>query len=136
MSTGKEWGLPEQYADWVLVDGYATPVTERVRVIVDHYAPHSYMSDALNETGREIWFVPPKPKPKLPDVGVGGVVRFHTTDAAPTSFKNRQCRAIRRFDGSWDVHTSGGLVGSGGTPGARLLEIVDDAGFFVELKGI
>jgi hypothetical protein len=136
--------LPEEYADWVEVehaDGSAYRVKGPfLRLVVDQYmASNTHPVRAVMTR----YFAPPKPKPTLPDVGVGGVLRFKGKDGETH-------RAIANYDGfGWCVYGTCGKLsaidpGTGDVaPGAlwnwtdeQLLAYVNDDGFTVELGGL
>jgi hypothetical protein len=132
--------LPSDYAGWVEVEEYPGNDVEHVTIQARHFAKNAFFSD---KKIYEHWFVPPKPKPTLalPDVGTGGVIRFHSRENGPDkekiTYPNRDMRAVKRYDAyGWDVHTSGGLIGGGGLSSSKLLDWVDDNGFTVELEGL
>lgn len=135
MTTGKDYGLPTEYADWV----EWTP--DRARHTGPVLRLSAEVSDHTDHWGKPVsWritLVPPKPKPTLPDVGPGGVIRFRSKIVGVTR------RAIRTNDYRWRVFEKGTPVVYHGNdfvdPKAtdeELLGVVDDDGFTVELEGL
>jgi hypothetical protein len=134
--------LPEKYRDWVEDEGDGVPDSEYLLVQIHYFAADAEgRRSGPNVIFRR--FVPPKPKPNLPDVGVCGVLRFKGKDG-------EKHRAIANYDGfGWCVYGTCGKLsaidpGTGDVaPGApwnwtdeQLLAYVDDNGFTVELKGL
>ena len=137
MSTGKDYGLPAEYADWVewyptgtiLPNPYAT---EAVRIAT---------TKSMKIDGR--WcdeatvirhFVPPPPKPTLPDVKLGGVVRYRDAD-------DQLCLAVRIGEDQWvnftrQDETPAKLFAATPWTDDDLLGDADDDGFTVELPGL
>ena len=119
--------LPAAYEDWV-ESTYPGPDSERLRVLVDHFPGEGYGTHK-----QTLYFVPPKPKPVLPDVKPGAVVRFTHRSYGTT------VQAVKWRTGSdWHIQFSG--VGRGLCEtycgDAWLLENVDANGFTVELEGL
>jgi hypothetical protein len=126
--------LPEEYADWVKhakADGklYDPPRgTGYVRVDVGVFD-----EDRNGQHIAVYYFVPPKPKPTLPEVKLGGVLRY--MDKA-----GRTCRAMQFAAGKWRVYTFAGEIVVG-APGeywhdGDLIAHANGDGFTVELEGL
>lgn len=119
--------LPEEYADWVEAKpplGASRWVSVEVRV--------GGIGSAVRVLTRR-YFVPPKPKPTLPDVGLGAVLAY-------TDKSGRKCRAMQFASGDWRVYTFAGEIVVG-HPNAYwtngdLITHVNDDGFTVELEGL
>lgn len=134
MSTGKDYGLPEEYAEWVETSGLEIHIDTPDYL---HLIARRFKHGPLN-TGSVIsdrYYIPPKPKPTLPEVEEGAVIRFRSKAGSIR-------RAIRgRFN--WRVFEKGTPVVYHGTDfadptatDAYLLNDVDDDGFTVELGGL
>lgn len=136
MSTGKDYGLPE-YADWVEVFVPPTePGCEYVETGSRHHRVASVAFLNTTQVGRQRYFVPPKPKPKptLPDVKLGGVVRYRDAD-------DQLCLAVRIGADQWvnftrQDETPAKLFAATPWTDDELLDDADDDGFTVELDGL
>lgn len=132
--TAREMGieLPEEFADW-----------EEVPLMVGEVVPHSIVVTVTEHCGRGIgtlarnlnarMFVPPKPKPTLPDVEPGAVVQY-------VDNQGLRCRAVRldptRDDG-WKVFTQyDTFLGAVSHSDEDMLSDVNADGFTVELDGL
>ena len=128
MTTGKDYGLPEEYADWVLKkleDGVDGAQSSFIRVTferLDGIPGH----DRRAQVVMWAYLFPPKPKPTLPDVKPGAVVRYVDHDGDPV----RVIRMALGYRETWiDMHQNR-------YTNAALLADVDDDGFTVELDGL
>jgi hypothetical protein len=114
-------GKPPLRGNWVSVEVRTGGIGSNTRVVTRKY------------------FVPPKPRPVLPDVKPGAVIRYHGWDGGLR-------RAVREVDGIggdgktyggtwtvWHEHVTGS---SPTTPSSALIAAVDDDGFTVELDGL
>lgn len=123
--------LPAGYEDWVEVS--PTPEGEYVKVEVIHWTPLGRGGHAGMPIEKLRYFVPPKPKPVLPEVKAGAVIRFTHKSYGTT------VQAVKWRTGS-DWHIQFGGVGRGLCEtycgDAWLLENVDANGFTVELEGL
>jgi hypothetical protein len=113
-------GKPPLRGNWVSVEVRTGGIGSNTRVVTRKY------------------FVQPKPKPVLPDVKPGGVVRF-------TDVKGRTYRAVRDI-ASWRMFGASGEVHAANVQtltfnpikwaDVQLLDLVNDDGFTVELEGL
>ena len=127
MSTGKDYGLPPEYADWVEVFVPPTePGCEYVETGSRHHRVASVAFLNTTQVGRQRYFVPPKPKPTLPDVGPGAVVRYTDHDGDPV-------RVMRLELGNRDTWAD---MNQNRYTNTALLADVNDDGFTVELPGL
>ena len=125
--------LPEEYADWV----EANPPLGASRWVSVEVRAGGIGSATIVLTRR--YFVPPKPKPTLPDVGPGAVIRYRGKDGGLR-------RAVREvdgtggngnaYDGTWTVWHEQVTGSSPTTPSSALIATVDEGGFTVELEGL
>lgn len=125
--------LPAGYEDWVEVS--PEPMGECVKVEVIHWSPMIGGGRGGTPIEKIRYFVPPRPKPTLPDVKPGAVIRFKSKTGSMR-------RAIRGRTG-WRVFEQGIPVVYYGVDfaehlsgGHDLLNDVDDNGFLVELEGL
>jgi hypothetical protein len=118
--------LPAKYDGWVEAptEGTEVPQTEYLLVQIDYFGP----AEGGKRSGPNIdirRFVPPKPKPTIPEVKPGAVVSF-------TSTSGRRYRILKIADSPhWWVDQED----QDWTPDT-LLEVVTDDGFTVELEGL
>lgn len=121
--TGKDYGLPPEYADWVEVEMAA------LKLGGSYFALHGYavIDGSLNASTRH-FFVPPKPKPTLPKAEIGGVIGFKTHDG-------KLARALRCHGRLWLLFMEGfGPIGY--HDDTYLSGIVNADGFVTELEGL
>lgn len=122
--------LPAGYEDWTS-PGVAPLRVPYLRITAERIdVPHTE-----GEVVAVHWRMPPKPKPTLPDVKPGAVIRF-------TSKMGSVRRAIRGLTG-WRVFENGtpvvycGMDWTQPIAGAQdLIEDVSADGFLVELEGL
>lgn len=118
--------LPEEYRDWVEVKA---PIVHEGAVLAVRFdyleKPNQFPAKSSSR-----YLVPLKPKPTLPDVKPGAVIRYRSYGV--------EHRAIYHGNDTWDIfwNSSLGFCGSRTRPAAQLLDEVDDAGFTVELEGL
>lgn len=134
MTTGKDYGLPEEYADWVEVPPATRTDGEYLRLSYEHYHParHAVSGNtighyALPAAGVRTFV--PKPKPTLPDVKPGAVVRFRQLDSTRT---NRAVKTSR--SGPWIVLADDGMNWT--FTGTEMLATFDMESATVELDGL
>lgn len=132
---GRDWNLPAKYADWVLTHTShgGSPEGECLQISLHHLKPKTDPAQTWREgTVRTIaHFTPPKPKPTLPEVAPGGVVRYMSLSGIKT-------QATRRRAGVWSVQwlDSSGELATVTQQDADILRDVNAAGFTVELDGL
>lgn len=100
--TGKDYGLPEEYADWVEVEDLPDH-SEANRALVVKVTLMNRTCGELNRNADTRYYIPPKPKPTLPDVSEGAVIRFRCKAGSLR-------RAIRGQYGGWRVFEKGAPV--------------------------
>lgn len=126
MTTGKDYGLPEEYADWELRklpnDG-SNGGRPYLRITFDRIDGH-IGHDRRTRSVMWAYLFPPKPKPALPDVKPGAVVRYTDRDGDVV----RVMRTAYSKRPWTDLHENT-------YDDAALLADVDDDGFTVELGG-
>ena len=127
MSTGKDYGLPEEYHDWVEWDASRSIYMGPILRITAEMAP---TPDAAVESA--VWrisLIPPRPV--LPDVKPGAVIRYRgATDRILR-------RAIRNPDRTtWTVWSEDLGLLHDKCADSGITEAVDDDGFTVELEGL
>jgi hypothetical protein len=125
--------LPAGYEDWEETQP-TPPKGEHLRVEVRHLTPVAGSGYIGMPVGRDRYFVPPKPKPKLPDVRPGSVIRY-------TDRTGLNVRAIYRSAHVWDTYrqTAAPLNFACTVYTATdsyLIEDVNANGFLVELEGL
>lgn len=140
MTTGKDYGLPAEYADWVEAEWPVYRAAHEpalggryLRVAIEKHDLDNFGADILRCV-RIHHFVPPKPKPTLPDVKLGGVVRYTDTEGQP-------CLAVRIGEDQWvnftrEDETPAKLWAANPWTDDELLDDADDDGFTVELDGL
>lgn len=123
MTDASMFELPAEYADWIpldeLPDHSSAPHAIEVRV-----TKLNRTCGELNRKLTHIYFVPPKPKPTVPDVGIGAVVRFTSKSSGDTY------RVMKGDEGWWFDQRDSDWSDS------DLLATVNDDGFTVELDGL
>lgn len=127
--------LPAGFEDWVEVSPILRGTLSRqLTVTIEECVSNSY-GMVINTLGTR-HFAPPKPKPVLPDVKPGAVLRFTSKTGKPE-------RAVRNYD-TWSVYGAGTQGRMNSKSGdwslewrdADLLDRVNSDGFTVELEGL
>lgn len=124
MTTGKDYGLPEEYADWVEMSGLEIHIDTPDYL---HLIARRFKHGPLNSGSliNDRYYIPPKPKPTLPEVKPGAVVRYTDRDGDVV----RVMRTAYSKRPWTDLHENT-------YDDAALLADVNDDGFTIELGGL
>lgn len=130
MTTGKDYGLPDEYADWVLKkleDGVDGAQSSFIRVTFERL--DGIPGDRRAQLVMWAYLFPPKPRPTLPDVKPGAVLRFRQLGSTRT---NRAVKTSR--NGPWIVLADDGMNWT--FTGSEMLATFDMESATVELDGL
>lgn len=128
--------LPAGYEDWVEID--FQPGADGIFYLevggVRHCRAAGDNSTKVTPISRPRYFVPPKPKPELPDVRTGAVLRFRSrVGSMRTAILGRT--GWRVFDGGYPVTYNVRSFSDPTGTDAELLHDVDADGFTVLVPG-